>query len=230
MPTASDLNNTVDKFAMQFLLPLGFKKSGIHYYKVANNQYYGLIKDTSRGYFIDYYLVYSHEAAGKHYEKLLKKPSSMLKDYPVSVNLGDIKIVYENTEKLINSSYTFYSLAREFKVDKNCRESETVWNQYFSKIIKRNELLTTDINYIIDFVQQMFDTINKYGLNFYNECDFNLCYTSVQKSIEQNKMPQYLQYYNEYKEVFDEYCKLNNITQPRVLSTMKVSWINKLFK
>ena len=63
MLTAADLKKAFDDYADKLLIPIGFKKYGIHYYKKADGQFYAIIKDTSRGYFMDYYLVYSHEGA-----------------------------------------------------------------------------------------------------------------------------------------------------------------------
>ena len=108
MLTAADLNKTFDDYADKLLVPVGFKKSGIHYYKKADGQFYAIIKDTSRGYFMDYYLTYSHIAADKQFELLQKKPSVMLKDYPVSIAVNDLKIVYNNNDRLIDSPFYFF--------------------------------------------------------------------------------------------------------------------------
>ena len=59
----------------------------------------------------------------------------MLKDYPVSIAVNDLKIVYNNYDRLIDSPFYFYSLSRGFKIDKHCEENENTWNKYFSEII-----------------------------------------------------------------------------------------------
>jgi hypothetical protein len=230
MLTAADLNKRVDNYADKLLAPIGFEKSGIHYYKRAGGQYYAIIKDTSRGYFMDYYLAYSHEAAGKQFEVLQKKPSVMLKDYPVSIALNDLKIVYNNYDKLIDSSFYFYSLSRGFKINKHCEENENTWNKYFSEIIERNNKLTSDRNYLDNYVENIFKTITNEGFKFFHECDLNLCYKSVLRAIEENKMSQYLQYYQAYLASFNEYRKTNNIETPDFNSATKRKWFGKLFK
>ena len=230
MLTAADLNKTFDDYADKMLMPTGFKKSGIHYYKKVDGQYYAIIKDTSRGYFMDYYLTYSHEAAGKQFELLQKKPSVMLKDYPVSIAVNDLKIVYNNYDRLIDSHFYFYSLSRGFKIDKQCEENEKDWNKYFSEIIQRNDKLTSDRNYLDKYVENIFEIITNAGFKFFDECDLNLCYKSVFRPIEENKMSQYRQYYQAYLDSFNEYCKTNNIETPSFNSVTKRKWFGKLFK
>ncbi len=215
MLTAADLNKTFDEYAERLLIPAGFKKSGIHYFKKAGGQYYAIIKDTSRGYFMDYYLTYSHEAAGKLFELIQKKPSAMLKDYPVSIAVNDLKIVYDNYDKLIESSFYFYSLSRGFKIDKHCEENENTWNKYFSEIIQRNEKLISDRNYLDEYVKNVYQIITNTGFKFFDECDLNLCYKSILRPIEENKMNQYCQYYQTYLDSFNEYFNANNIERPR---------------
>jgi hypothetical protein len=214
MLTAADLNKTFDEYADKLLVPIGFKKSGIHYYKKVGGQYYAIIKDTSRGYFMDYYLTYSHEAAGKQFELLQKKPSVMLKDYPVSIAVNDLKIVYKNYDRLIDSNFYFYSLSRGFKIDKHCEENEKDWNKYFSEIILRNDNLTSDRKYLAEYVENVFKIITDEGFKFFDECDLSLCYKSVLRPIEENKMNQYNQHYQTYLDSFKEYLKANNIEPP----------------
>jgi hypothetical protein len=211
MLTAADLNKIFDEYADKLLVPTGFKKSGIHYYKKADGQFYAIIKDTSRGYFMDYYLTYSHEAADKQFELLQKKPSVMLKDYPVSIAVDDLKIVYSNNDRLIDSPFYFYSLSRGFKIDKHCEENENTWNKYFSEIVQRNDKLTSDRNYLDKYIKNIFSIMTNEGFRFFDECDLNLCYKSVLRPIEENKMRQYLNYYQRYLVSFNEYCKTNNI-------------------
>ena len=230
MLTAADLNKNFDDFADKLLVPNGFKKSGIHYYKKVSGQYYAIIKDTSRGYFMDYYLTYSHEASTKQFELLQKKPSVMLKDYPVSIAVNDLKIVYKNYDKLIDSNFYFYSLSRGFTIDKHCEENEKNWNKHFSEIIQRNEKLTTDENYLTEYVEKIFKTITNEGFKFFDECDLNLCYKSVLRPIEENKMNQYNQFYQTYLDNFKEYFKANNIETPSFNSVAKRKWFGNLFK
>ena len=230
MLTAADLNKTFDEYADKLLVPEGFKKSGIHYYKKADGQFYGIIKDTSRGYFMDYYLTYSHEAADKQFELLQKKPSVMLKDYPVSIAVNDLKIVYRNTDRLIGSPFYFYSLSRGFKIDQHCDENENTWNKYFSDIIKRNDKLTSDRTYLNEYVKNIFEIITTEGFKFFDECDLNLCYKSVLRPLEENKMSQYCQYYQSYLDSFNEYYKTNNIDIPNFNSVTKRKWFGKFFK
>ena len=230
MLTAADLNKSFDNYADNFLVPNGFKKSGIHYYKKVDGQYYAIIKDTSRGYFMDYYLTYSHEAAHKQFELLQKKPSVMLKDYPVSIAVNDLKIVYNNYDRLVDSPFYFYSLSRGFKIDKHCEENENTWNKYFSEIIQRNAKLTSDRNYLDKYVENIFEIITNAGFKFFDECDLNLCYKSVLRPIEENKMNQYRQYYQAYLDSFNEYCKTNNIETPSFNTVTKRKWFGKLFK
>jgi hypothetical protein len=230
MATAADLNKTFDEYADKLLVPIGFKKAGIHYYKKADSQYYAIIKDTSRGYFMDYYLTYSHEAAGNQFELLQKKPSVMLKDYPVSIAVTDLKIVYDNYDRLIDSAFYFYSLSRGFKIDKHCEENENTWNKYFSEIIQRNDKLTSDRKYLDDYVKHIFEIITNQGLKFFDECNLNLCYKSVLRPIEENKMNQYSQYYQTYLDSFNDYFKANSIERPSFNSVAKRKWFGNLFK
>ncbi|HEX4374470.1 MAG TPA: hypothetical protein VHZ50_14310 [Puia sp.] len=230
MLTAADLNKIFDDYADKLLVPTGFKKSGIHYYKKVDGQYYAIIKDTSRGYFMDYYLTYSHEAAGKQFELLQKKPSVMLKDYPVSIAANDLKIVYKNYDRLIDSHFYFYSLSRGFKIDKHCEENEKDWNKYFSEIIQRNDKLTSDRNYLDEYVKNIFEIITHEGFKFFDECDLNLCYKSVLRPIEENKMSQYRQFYQTYLDNFNAYFKANNIEPPSFNSVTKRKWFGNLFK
>jgi len=230
MLTETDLNNAFGEYAAKILLPAGFKKSGIHYYKKSDKHFYAVIKDTSRGYFMDYYLTYSHEAAGKQFETLQKKPSANLKDYPVSIRVNDLEIIYANSDKLIDSPFYFYSLSRNFKIDKHCEEKESDWNKYFLEIIQRNEKLTSDRDFLSSYVNNLFAIIQNQGLNFFAECDLNLCYKSVLRPIEENKMSQYKQFYQTFLESFNEYYKNNNLERPTSNSVNKTGWFGKLFK
>ena len=230
MLTATDLNKAFDDYADKLLVPIGFKKAGIHYYKKSGGQFYAIIKDTSRGYFMDYYLTYSHEAAGKQFELLQKKPSVMLKDYPISIAVTDLKIVYTNNASLIDSPFYFYSLSRAFKIDKHCEENENTWNKYFSEIIQRNDKLTSDKNYLDEYVENIFKIITTQGVKFFDECNLTLCYKSVLRPIEENKLSQYRQFYQTYLDSFNEYYKTNNIDKPIFNIVNKPKWIGKLFK
>jgi hypothetical protein len=229
MLTAADLNKAFDDYADKLHIPIGFKKYGIHYYKKADGQFYAIIKDTSRGYFMDYYLVYSHEGADKQFESLQKKPSFMLKDYPISIAVTDLKIVYNNNDKLFDSPFYFYSLSRGFKIDEHCKENENTWNRYFSEITQRNDKLTSDRNYLDEYVKHIFNIITNEGFKFFDECDLNLCYKSVLRPVEENKMNQYRQYYQTYLDSFKEYFKTNNIELPIFNSADKPKWFGKLF-
>jgi hypothetical protein len=230
MLTATDLNKAFDSYADKILIPAGFKKSGIHYYKKTDGQYYAVIKDTSRGYFMDYHLAYSHEAADKQFELLVKKPSAMLKDYPVSISINDLQIVYSNSNRLIDSPFYFFSLSRSFKIDRHCEENESSWNKYFSEIIQRNDKLTSDRNYLDLYVKKLFDIIETLGLKFFNECDLNLCYKSVLRPIQENKLSQYAQFYQTYLDSFIDFYKTNNIERPVFNSANKPGWFGKIFK
>jgi hypothetical protein len=230
MLTSADLNKTFDDYADNLLIPNGFKKSGIHYYKKVDGQYYAIIKDTSRGYFMDYHLTYSHEAAGKQFELLQKKPSVMLKDYPISISVSDLKIVYKNYDKLIDSSFYFFSLSRGFKINKHCDESEKDWYKYLSETIKRNDKLTSDKNYLAKYVENIFEIITNEGFKFFDECNLNLCNKSLFRPIEENKMSQYLEYYQTYIDSFKEYCKINNIELPSFYSSTKRKSFGNFFK
>jgi hypothetical protein len=229
MLTASDFNKVFEDYAEQILYPQGFRKSGTHYYKQSNKQYYAVIKDTSRGYFLDYYLTYSPEAAGTQFEILSKKPSVKLNDYPVSVAIDDLRIIYNNNEKLIDSPYYFYSLSREYKIDRSCKETIDIWNEYFSKIVERNKLLSSDKNYLENYVKGLFQIISNEGFRFFGECSFDLCYKSMLRPLRESKMQQYSQHYEKYLDHFNKYAVANNIQIPEFDLTTKKKWFNKWF-
>lgn len=229
MLKSSDFNNEVDRYAKEVLIPLGFKKTGMHYFKNEGNQFYGLIKDTYKGMFQDYYLVYSHECAGENYKNLLNKPSLMLKDYPVSVSVSDLKIIYNTNEKLIASPYTFYSLARQFKINDKCVETEKAYANYLVKQIDRNKKIYEDLDFVNNYIKEIFEDINTYGLRFYNECDINLCYSSIQKAIlSKNKI--YMKYYLDYMENIKNYYKDHDLKLPQQNINPKSNWFIKIFK
>ncbi len=229
MLSAADLNSKFDEFATQFLLPLGFTKSGIHYFKKTDKDYFAIIKDTSRGYFLDYYLCYCPSVATTQFKLLQKKPSSMLKDYPVSIAIDDLEIVYTNNENLLRSPFYFYSLSRQFKIGKDCTENISVWNEYYRRIIVRNEQLTTNSLYLQNFVTTLFSSLQKYGFRFFNECSIDLCYQSVKRAFNDKKMSQYSTYYTELISQFEEYYKQNNLQTPEIIIQRKQNWLSRLF-
>jgi hypothetical protein len=227
MLTASDFNKIFDTHAEQILYPLGFKKSGIHYYKKNDGQYYALIKHAPRGFFFDYYLTYSHEAGGALYDMLLKKPSFMLKDYPVSVAINDLKIIYDNNANLMDSPYYFYSLSRGNTIDENSKEDTSSSERYFLEIAERNELLTSDKAYLESYIKELFKIISNQGTRFYNECNLDLCYKSVLRPLQEKKMQQYSKYYQNYLDSFNEYCKANSIDMSNINSSTKTNLFSK---
>jgi hypothetical protein len=230
MLTASDLNKVFDHYAEQMLIPLGFKKSGIHYYKKNGAHYYAVIKHAPRGLFFDYYFTYSHEAAGASYNMLQKKPSPMLKDYPVSVAVNDLKIIYANNEKLVDSPYYFFSLSRQYKIGKNSKEDIKMEDKYFLEIMERNEILTSDKIYLESYVDNLFKVISNEGLRFYNDCNLVLCYKAVLRPLEEKKLQQYSKWYQDYLNSFNEYCKVNKIEMPDFHFFAKTKLFNRWFK
>lgn len=214
MLTAKDLNAKVDEYAQQILIPQGFKKSGVHYYKSNPPHYYALIKGTFKGLFTDYYLVYHHEAGGKNYETIVKKPQSLMRLYPVSVQLRELPIIYSVANKPVDSPYTFFSLARSYEVDKNCKESEAAWLDGFAYRKLRDEKLQTDADYLNTYVEDLFKIIEQYGIRFFDECNLDVCYHSMYDAIENKKNDTYLPFYLEYKNDFDAYCTLKGIDIP----------------
>lgn len=154
----------------------------------------------------------------------------MLKDYPISIAVNDLNIVYNNCERIIDSLFYFYSLSRAFKIDKNCEENENTWNRYFSEIIQRNDKLTSDRNYLDEYVKNIFEIITNKGFKFFDECDLNLCYKSVLRPLEESKMNQYRQYYRTYFDSFNEYYAINKIDKPVFNSVKKPKWFGNLFK
>lgn len=214
MLNAADFNAKVDEYAQRILIPQGFKKSGLHYYKKEGPHYYALIKDTFKGLFIDYYLVYSHEAAGENYKAILKKPQSLLRYYPVSVNVRELPILYSVAQYPADSPYTFFSMARTYHIDKNCIESQKVWEDSFSYRWERDEKLKTDAEYLDTYVKELFDIIKQYGFRFFDDCNLGVCYHSIHDAIEHKKNETYINYYLEYKNDFDAYCKLKGMDIP----------------
>jgi len=217
MLTASDLNKKFDSHAEQVLIPLGFRKFGIHYSKISDGQHYAIIKHAPRGFFFGYYLTYSHEAAGTQYDMLLKKPSYMLKDYPISVAVNDLEIIYDNNLRLIDSPYYFYSLSRGNTIDENSNEDLKSSETYFSELLEHYTLLTIDEIYLENFIEKQFKIINNEGLRFFNECDLDLCYKSVLRPLQEKKMNQYSKWYKDYLTSFNEYCKVNKIDIPNIV-------------
>lgn len=217
MLNAADLNTKVDEYAQHILIPQGFKKSGLHYYKHEPPHYYALIKDNFKGLFTDYYLVYSHEAAGENYNAIAKKPQSLMRHYPVSVNVRELPIIYSISNNIINTPYTFFSLARSYEVDKNCNESEAAWLDSIAYRNDRDEKLKTDVEYLNTYVEELFALIKQYGFRFFDECNLNTCYHSIYDAIENKKNETYLPFYLEYKNDFDTYCKLKGIDIPAPL-------------
>jgi hypothetical protein len=131
---------------------------------------------------------------------------------------------------LLTPRVYFYSLSRGFKIDKHCEENENTWNKYFSDIIQRNDKLTSDRNYLEEYIKDIFKIFTNEGLKFFDECNLNLCYKSVLRPIEENKMSQYLQYYQAYLDSFNEYYQTNSIDKPILKSINKPKWFGKLFK
>ncbi len=229
MFTAKDLNNEFDLFADKLLIPNGFNKSRLHYFKKTDTEYFAVIKDTNRGTFMDYYLCYCHYSASKQFELLSKKPSVMLKDYPISTTIDDLDIIFNNCDLLTNSSYYFYSLSRQFKVDKNCIENISDWNKYFEFIASRNESLTKSKEFIKEYIQGQFSTIEKFGFRFFNECSVDVCYLTMLRAINDSKMPQYSTFYQDYFNSFNEYYDKNKILKPTLNLKKQKSWFSKIF-
>lgn len=217
MFTAADFNFKVDTIANQGLIPIGFKKSGLHYFKHEPPHYYGIIKHTFRGFFEDYYVVYSHEAAGTNYDAIIKKPKSLLRHYPVSVNLMELPIIYKVAQHAIDSPYTFFNMARSYNVDMNCLESEETWRDSFRTKSERDEKLKTDAHYLDSYVTELFDIINQYGFRFFEDCSLDLCYHSIQDAIENKKNEQYLPWYLGFKNDFETYFKTKGMDPPNTL-------------
>lgn len=230
MPNAADLNNLFDEYATSVLIPNGFEKKGLHYVKQDNELLCAVIKHTSRGFFIDYCLAYCHESAGDIFKKLLKKPSTMLKDYPISVVAHDLDVIYRNSTRLIDSPYYFYSLSRGYKIDKNCIEAEQAEERYWQEILERYELLSSSDAYLQNYVKNLFEIIQNEGLRFFNECDFELCYNAMLRPLKEHKKEQYVKHYQEYLDRFDRYCRENAIPIPNFNFPNKGGWLGNWFK
>jgi len=210
MLKAEDLNRKVDAYAQQILLPKGFKKAGLHYFKSEPPHYYALIKDTFKGLFNDYYLVYSHEAAGQHYRDVLRKPQSLLRYYPVSVRVNDLPFIYKQADFPELTPYTFFSLARSYDVDPDCYESEAVWRDHFRLRTERDELLKSSEPYLEHFVQEMFGRIESHGFRFFADCNLALCFHAIDNAIVNKKKEQYAPWYLDFKREFEAYCLAHN--------------------
>ena len=230
MPNAADLNNLFDEYATSILIPNGFEKKALHYFKQDKEHFYAIIKHTARGFFIDYCFAYCHESAGDNFKKLLKKPSTMLKDYPVSVVADDLKIIYHKADKLIDSPYYFYSLSRGLKIDRNCIESEKAEENYWKEILERYDLLSSSDEYLKNYISNLFDIVQNEGIRFFNECNFELCYKAMVRPLTDHKKEQYSKYYQEYLYRFDNYCKENDIPVPNFNLPDKGGWLGNWFK
>lgn len=221
----SDLNDKIDAHAQKVLIPKGFKKLGLHYFKIENNQFYGLIKNTFRGNFEDYFLVYSHECAGSYFEEISNKISVMLKDYPASVKVSDLRIIYNNSDKLQDSPYYFYSLAREYDIDVKGKENKEVWAKSITQKQERNTLLTQSESFVEEYTAGIFEMINQFGFKFFEECDVQLCHESLAKPLREKKNKHYLQNYEDYLKIIEAYMQLKNIPVVK----KKTSWLKDLF-
>lgn len=217
MLNAADFNAKVDEYAQRVLIPNGFKKSGLHHFKNEPPHYYALIKDTFKGTFVDYYLVYCHEAAGENYKAVFKKPKSLLRHYPVSVNIRELPIIYTVADHPAASPYTFFNMARSYHVNQHCIESQEVWEASFQYRWERDEKLKTDAEYLDKYIKELFEIITQYGFRFFEHCNLELCYHSIEDAIVNNKNETYLPWYLEYKNDFNRYCELNDINIPTLM-------------
>lgn len=154
----------------------------------------------------------------------------MLKDYPVSAAIDDLKIIYSNNDKLIDSPYYFYSLSRGFKIDGNCNEDEQIEEKYWQAILERYDLLSSDDAYLQTYVNNLFDLIQNEGFRFFNECNFELCYKAMVRPLKHHKKEQYSKYYQEYLDRFDNYCKENAIPVPNFDLPNRGGWLGNWFK
>jgi hypothetical protein len=230
MPNAADLNNLFDDYAARVLIPHGFEKKGIHYFKHDKEHLYAIIKHTARGFFVDYCLAYSHASAGDSFKKLLKKPSTMLKDYPVSVVARDLEIIYHNSDRLIDSPYYFCSLSRGYKIDKKCVENEKAEDRYWGEVLERYDQLSSSDSYLKAYVEDLFQLIQNEGIKFFTECNFELCYKAMLRPLKEHKKEQYIKYYQEYLDSFVAYCKENAIPIPNIDLPDKGGWLGNWFK
>jgi len=229
MLKSEDLNKTFDKYATEVLIPRGFKKSGNHYFKKSESEFYGIIKKTNRGIFDDYFLVYNHISSGNKFEDLKKKPSTMLKDYPISVNVNDLEIIYVCEPDLLKSKYYFYNLSRTFNIDKNCNENKKTWDNYLVSKFKRDEMLRSDKNYLNNYVKTTFNKIENYGINFFEDCNLQLCYRSVKRPFNEKKVFQYKDFYIEFIASIEEYISSKGIVIPQEVTSGNKTWLKKLF-
>lgn len=223
-----DFNNLIDIQAEQVLVPLGFQKSGVHYIKKESASYYALIKRTDIGIFKDYFLVYSHESAGDIFKELLKKPSVMLKDYLLSVYVDDLEIIYSNCSTLIDSSYNFHSLARQFRVNSKCKESEDAFAKKMLENMSRDKKLYTEEEYHRMYIKNLFDLINKFGIRFFNDCNFNLCYTSIKRQINIPNIPLIK---DQLLEIYKKLELYKNTNRIEITGTkMNQNWFSRILK
>jgi len=81
-----------------------------------------------------------------------------------------------------------------------------------------------------DYINNIFTIITNEGIKFFDECNFELCYKSILRPIQENKKSQYKEYYQTYLDSFNEYCLSKNLDRPVFSAMTKQKWYSKLFK
>ena len=225
---SSNLNKNFDDQIGPIFLNQGFKKKGVHYFKVMPSEIFGIIKENRKGYFDDYHLVYIHKCAEINFEKIKKSLSSELMLYPVSINVEELELVMDNNNILENSNYWFYSLSRLYTIDKNVKENKRAWEKYQQYKISRNNSLESE-QFVSNYLKKLKSTLEKNSEIFFEKCNPELCYIALNRPIIENKRPQYLDYYKELFEQIKLYFEKEKLTKPISNSKNKNSWLNKLF-
>ena len=212
---AKQFNELTEKYANEHLIPLGFKKKGVHYYLYRSPNLMLFCKDTFRGSFTGFYIALTHDflsSRGTQNEKLAVPVS--LESYPVSISLQELRQQYSQHESILDFTYDLNFMTRCILTTRHRSKFNSFDILNFAKIHEND-------NRAEEYIKSSFDILTKEGMMFFNNFSPMVSYKAVTKFEGTED-----QTIERFKSELEHYFKDNNIQ----LERPKTSWFRKYFR
>ena len=212
--TAKEFNELTEIHVNKHLSPLGFKKSGTHFYIHKTPNIMVLYKVTFKGVFNGFCLALTHDFLPytKDEKGEIKIPI-YLENYPFSIPLI-----------ALNEQYIKHHTVTDFTYDANFISREVLTTRKFTKVNQSD--LFNDFNVQQDrqkselYVKSAINIVESDGMKLLNEYSPVASYLAVTRHQNSENMQ-----LNQFKLILKQYLTENNIEIPK----RKTNWFKKLF-
>lgn len=169
---ANEFNKLIDNYAKKVLIPLGFKKKGVHYYLHRDSRILVFYKNSFRGFFANFYLAMTYDFLSNTFDKKGKlKPPPYLEDYPVSISLHCLQQQFKKFKKVTDFSACLNFTVREVAVTRHLYRNESMI--IFESLPENKEAKT--------YIKKCIDIMTSDGLKFAKQYKPQICLDTLSK-------------------------------------------------